>query len=128
MQRTIKFRGKRVDTGEWAYGSLETTWNNKTFIWIPQAPLGLVIEVDPATVGEFTGMVDKAGREIYEGDICQDKYGIGEVRWLQEHCSFVIRTVNPEHRYFSLQSDGQLKSTEIIGNIHDNPELMEGEV
>lgn len=75
---------------------------------------------------QFIGLSDKNGKEIYEGDILRDKDGhTGEVKYIPEHAAFIIREVNP-HRYNSiLCGNGQMISTVIIGNIHENPELME---
>ncbi len=79
--------------------------------------------VDPATVGQCTGLRDKNGVLVFEGDILKDEIGAGEVKWLAEHCQFVCRTIEP-HEYHSFASDGTLVHSEIIGNIHDNPELI----
>ncbi|MEK3867661.1 YopX family protein [Paenibacillus sp. FSL H7-0716] len=73
---------------------------------------------------QYTGLKDKNGREIYEGDFIQNENTIGEIEWVQEHCAFMAFTRNPSfYRY--LESDGQLNLTEIIGNIYENPELIE---
>jgi uncharacterized phage protein (TIGR01671 family) len=73
---------------------------------------------------QYTGLQDKNGREIYEGDILQDDYGAGEVEWVKEHCAYMVFTRNPSI-YHRLESDGKLVQSEVIGSIYENPELLE---
>lgn len=72
---------------------------------------------------QFTGLLDKNGKEIYEGDILRNGEHGGSVEWLQERCSFVVQLPKP-HGYCLLGGDVQLISTEVIGNIYENQELL----
>lgn len=73
---------------------------------------------------QSTGFTDRNGVEIFEGDILRDDTGVGEVKWLPEHCALMVRAINP-HKYHHFDSDGQLKNSEVIGNIYQHPELLE---
>lgn len=66
--REIKFRAKRKDNGEWVYGSLDIGNDN----WTVRPLLGSRFIVDPKTVGQFTGLCDKEGKEIFEGDVLSE--------------------------------------------------------
>jgi uncharacterized phage protein (TIGR01671 family) len=136
MSDRYKFRGKRKDNGQWSKGSL-VVWGNARYIvaivipkgqevyFVPDFPSGKpLIEVDPATVGQFTGLADKNGKEIYEGDICKlngiygsDDY---EVRFGK-----AVFEIHSEKRVLTdLLLYVESKEIEVIGNIHDNPELL----
>ena len=124
--RTIKFRGKRVNDGEWVYGDL-LRMHCAPYIFPNPAHNGWNgYEVIPDTVGQFTGRLDKNGKEIHEGDI------------LIEPSIFDLpRTVFWDHRFMrygniSPSTCGYIalhdyRKPEIIGNIHDNPELLTNE-
>lgn len=147
----IKFRGKRIDNGEWVYGSLLSFSSGKLSIAPTKSKvfaasdevmtLKKVHGVDPATVGQFTGLKDGNGREIYKGDIIEAKLGIlGEVKigpfspkalksWANTHFDNfmpqiygVYVAVGGEEYFVPANSAGY----KVIGNIYDNPELLEG--
>lgn len=91
---------------------------------MPEIGVSLPFQED-AILMQYVGTKDKYDNEIYDGDIVKDQHGIGEVKWLQEHCAFVVRTID-QHAYHYLESDGRLLNTQVIGNIYENPELLGG--
>lgn len=130
--REILFRGKRKDNGEWVEGSL-WTWGKKVrihqiFDIIDDA---LWFRVDPNTIGQYTGMTDKNGKKIFEGDILQFDY-IGENRGVNGIAEVVFQNGKfgvlwGWHKEL-VALDGFANTTmEVIGNIHDNPDLLKGE-
>ena len=129
--REIKFRGKRVDNGEWIYGFYWHNTNTETsrITILTESSLYIDIEVIPETFGQFTGLTGKNGKEIYEGDICEVLYSSigfqvevkGVVYWGDWAMSYRIYLL-PHHDDYKL-SDYK-SDIEVIGNIHDNPELL----
>jgi len=134
MNRAIKFRGKRIDNGEWVYGyyfktplTIENFGAGHLGDGIERhcisTETGVVYAVIPETVGQFTGLKDKNGKEIYEGDIVSTKERdvSFEVVWFQEETSFMFKGTE-SFRHWGI--DRAVKRLEVICNIHDNPELM----
>ena len=119
--REIKFRGKA--RGEWVHGSLIVCEDGHCVInWVDGLRhVSTDIGVVPETVGQFTGLYDANGREIYEGDIVTFSQGTepSAVRWDNEFAYFVIMK--------SLLLGHACKAVRVIGNIHDYPQLLEEE-
>ena len=150
MNRIIKFRGRTVK-GQWVYGDLlhymspvEKNEGNIIVIDYKSKADNTLKIVYPDTVGQFTGLLDKDGKEIYEGDIVLNKeiggYGmeyVGVVRYYEEDCRFGIDTTTTnKFTKRLLFTDGECSFNdghctikyyneyEVLGNIFDNPELL----
>lgn len=128
--KEIKFRGKRLDNGEWIYGDLVHTI--KDTLILPTDEGWNQYAVDPATVGQYTGLKDKNGKEIYEGDVIrsplsEDKTRPHRIFYHTGNAAFMGALVDrKELCYLRLDQDWIYKfGKEVIGNIHDNPELIE---
>ncbi len=132
--RTIKFRGKAKnflpDKRRFVYGSLSDWGDGRLSIrWrvISSETAWKTCGVIPETVGQFTGLLDKNGREIYEGDIVryyddiEDELVCGHVIYHKESCSFCVAPTELCGDYVGVSAYWQF---EVIGNIFDNPELL----
>lgn len=145
--RKIEFRGKRIDNGEWVEGDLETgklcgelnaawigeTWYEMGSQYEPSGWDNCGYEVDPSTVGQYTGLTDKNGRKIFEGDILkiawyaprrEPVYENHEVVYSKSGF-FTKRNGNILGQVSNYISPNVNLRCEVIGNIHDNPELLE---
>ena len=118
--REILFRGKVKNTNEWKYGDLRH-WTKKS-VGIHHQELHTTLRVIPETVGQFTGLTDKNGTKIWEGDIVKKGFELFVVKWNAEQCRFDLYT-NKNNIQSGLNVFSQ-KYFEIIGNITDNPELL----
>ncbi|MCH5207576.1 MAG: hypothetical protein J1F04_01720 [Oscillospiraceae bacterium] len=118
--REILFRGKRVDNGEWIVSKdvMHETIRGKLCLSRPHEDW---YAVDPDTLGECTGLRDKNGTPIFEGDICSidDKSGI--VKYDESEARFFVE-FDLYIRVFS--DDIDISEVEVIGNIYDNPRLL----
>jgi uncharacterized phage protein (TIGR01671 family) len=128
--REIRFRGKRIDNGEWVYGN-SLNLGNRHFI-IPTITNGSwskdrlslkfispCYEVDP-TVGQYTGLHDRNGREIWEGDIVHCR--AGEIyNGISEYDAVFLVEYGWTQSMWEMQ---QCETIEVIGNIYDNPDLL----
>ena len=134
--REIIFRAKRKDNGEWVYGNLITD-DEDVFVLVKEDLLkGLDVggwidgvqtyEAVPETVGQYTGLTDKNGTKIFEGDIVHWKKVPYFVRWDSKKAEFVFAN-DMEADYFvvGFNEHTTMKFCKVVGNIHDNPELLE---
>jgi uncharacterized phage protein (TIGR01671 family) len=130
--REIVFRGKRIKDGAWDRGHLTLYADYGAQI----RPLTYMVEhpVIPETVGQYTGLKDSNGVRIFEGDIARkhDNREIVLVRWDDESCGFVydctLSKHTPRENSMSLSLfHFRSEDYEIIGNIHDNVELLDRE-
>ena len=136
--REILFRGKRKDTEKWVQGHLHkmdgygtgyTEYGIQVQAISTSRPWSVL--VIPETVGQYTGLTDKNGKKIFEGDIVKvqdDVFGspfcngvVGKI--VYDECAFFIEPSNPMDSQWLFD---ECAVYEILGNIHDNPELMEG--
>ena len=152
--REILFRGKRIDNGEWVEGYLyehqpalvgivsenDVPEPSKWFIartgfadWNMPRPVEFV-EIDPSTVGQYTGLTDKNGKKIFEGDICRvcldPEVRMGYIQFDERTASFNLHYNDYRCNTFldirlAENKVGDRVWVDVIGNIHDNPELLE---
>ena len=135
--REILFRGKRLGNGDWVEGYLIHDEYCNTFIPYIGYLMGDdtdVAEVDLATVGQFTGLYDKNGKKIFEGDICRvcldPEICTAYIEYDERTASFNLRYNEGQCNTFldmqlAKNRVGDRVWVEVIGNIHDNPELLE---
>jgi len=129
--RDYLFRGKRVDKNKWAYGYY-MVMGDRHYIVNPKKPESNPMVI-PETVGQYTGLKSKTGKKVFEHDIVEFGGGHGYPPWkpkqvvwgntldkaLSSCCGFML-----DGTQMFLSTDDS-RSIKIIGNIHDNPELLE---
>ena len=134
MTREILFRAKRLDTSEWVKGNLFVPdkvdfRDPPTEILMGTDVVRISFEVCPSTIGQYTGLTDKNGERIFEGDIVKHynrldddtAYDTGLIFYDATQCRFK-RTSMPKDVVYI----GNHCCYEVIGNVYDNPELLEG--
>lgn len=122
--REILFRGKDIDNGIFVTGYLIGNDTGKKYITLVGSHCK---EVIPETVGQYTGLTDKDGKKIFEGDIV--KYGdtINKVVFEQRNGTAYFGVVMDDTETWSFCHLTSAEGMKVIGNIHDNPELLKGE-
>lgn len=135
--RDYIFHGKREDNGEWVEGfycpccfgrfpcspAIVSKEGIDNGCWQPE-------KVIPETVGQYTGLTDKNGKKIFEGDIIETPDRLVKVVWFEGNAQFDLHFIRYTNEVIITNFKGihmrDLKEYEVIGNIHDNPELLEG--
>lgn len=119
MNREILFRGRRLDNDEWVYGNLQqqAVKNEEWYITSITAPFNEFLNeshiIDSKTVGQYTGLKDKNGKKIFDGDILKSYYDKpGIVKWNNEIGAFQIKGIPS-------QTMKRCYQMEVIGNIFD---------
>lgn len=127
MKRIVKFRGKSKRTGEWLYGDLVRNVEG-AFAIVP--PFQMTTdnycdryEVVDNTIGQFTGLFDTNGKEIYEGDILDFNGIIVEVRFVRGVFAFLANGNLDEELCGDCRTDLFAK---VIGNVYENPDILKG--
>ena len=136
--REILFRGKRIDNGAWVYGYLASydliaseypnDVSDAMGKYYDEIPYVGFVDVDPETVGQYTGLPDKNGKKIFEGDIVTGLFSFGmEVKAVVafQNGAFGLRWSRGGAEQFSAFTSICNMEFDVIGNIHDNPELLE---
>ena len=135
----ILFRGKRTDNGEWVKCS-ETYIRDGDGIWLSDENLNVVVvTVIPETVGQYTGLTDKNGVRIFEGDIIKTHYANAQksdfieqvVFYNGKFCAYFSNQLCKQWanlydgtEHLPQDKSVYMDSVEVIGNIHDNPEIL----
>ena len=139
MNRISKYRAKSKKTGKWVFGCLIYNLDpskavdtiREAFIREPLGNLSTTHEVDPETIGEFTGCIDKKKTEIYEDDIIRSDIEVPETGSSEKYVTPIIwdngefRTADFSPLYVHCSNELANVDCEIIGNMHDNPKLAE---
>ena len=134
MAREIKFRGRSIIQGEGFHLGNYVSTNKGNYIITGEGEVGFfLVRIDPKTVGQFTGLLDKNGKEIFEGDILETTCK----GWDRERC--IVENLDPAGGYSFKGINGNYwdytdkdayyakRFLKIIGNVFENPELLKGD-
>ena len=128
MENRYFYRGKRIDNGEWEQGYLYGIWERKYILWGMTNDIPDMVEVDPSTICQCTGIKDKNGKLIYENDVvnCLAEDCCGYIGWNESEAGFYFNTLLEDGGFEEEHIYDYQDCMEVIGNTFDNPELLEG--
>ena len=123
--RIIKFRGIDAPNDEWIYGSLVIVDGNYHILEEGETEAHEYNRVDEKTAGQFTGLHDKLGNEVYEGDLLSRNTGLTyQVYWNNNESGFNMKNTSWADDDCPMNFYNVEERFEVVGNIHDNPELV----
>lgn len=133
MESRYLYRGKRIDNGEWVEGYLSypfcTEKGNESYYFYAKDSLGFFCRcvVDASTICQCTGLKDKNGKLIWENDIanCMDAECCGYISWNESEAGFYFDVLLEDGRFEEEHIYDYQDCMEVIGNMIDNPELLE---
>ena len=130
MNDRYLYRAKLIDNDEWTYGYLYGIWERKYILWGMTNNVPDMTEVEPSTICQCTGLIDKNGKLIWENDICiitdgtlDEEDGYFRLDWEIDRAMFEFEGTGICANFDNVSG----YDCEVVGNIFDNPELMEVE-
>lgn len=130
--RENKYRGKSLNNGEWVYGLPHVTdtvgegYTGRAIQTQYSDHRPISIQIDKATLTQFTGLTDRNGVEIYEGDVLKLNNRLMKIKFMGEYnFGYILISVEDSRNTVMLNVD-HLKNISVIGNIYEHPHLLEG--